>query len=280
MQTGPLDLSGQALMAAAAAWCLFSARRLHARGRRWPARRTAAFLGGLAVAWVAGGSRLAAYDDTSVTAHVVQHVLLMMVAPPLLVLGRPLVLASQAAGRRTQVRLARLAHGGLLRLATNPLVTWIVYLGSMAAMLANRTVYDYLVGHPLAHAAAHVWALTAGVLYWESLLGAPAGRLSYPLRVVSVLANMPFEVLVGLWLRYQLAPLDPAVTLADTQRAGEAFVVAATLVSTVWLVAIIWQWAGRAIREERRAAVAPRSGEWTTPWWVTSTDVSGSAGGP
>lgn len=282
VQSGALGILAQACLAATAVLYLLCLRRLHIRGRRPPARRTVCFLAGLFALWVAVGSGLAGYDDTNVTAHVVQHLLLMMVAPPLLVLGRPVVVVLQAAGRSGQSRLARALASWPARVLTHPLLTWAVYLAAMALMLADRSVYQYLVQHPLTHDATHVAMLATGVLYWEPLLGGTArGRpVSQPVRVMSVLANMPFEVLIGLWLRYQVAPLGPSGTVADTQRAGEAFVVGATLLSTVWLGAIVWQWAAAALREEKRAASRTPAAEWTTPWWVEASEVNGVAGGP
>jgi putative membrane protein len=54
-----------------------------------PAWRRAAFLGGLFTLWIAVGSPLAAFDDVRLSLHMVQHLLLMAVAPPLILLGAP-----------------------------------------------------------------------------------------------------------------------------------------------------------------------------------------------
>ena len=51
--------------------------------------RLAAFFSGIAFVWVAIGSPLNAFDDVSLTVHMVQHLLLMAVAPPLILLGAP-----------------------------------------------------------------------------------------------------------------------------------------------------------------------------------------------
>lgn len=282
VQTGALDLLAQALLAATAAFYLLCFRSLARRGRRIPWRRAAAFLAGLLLIWVAVGSDLAAYDDTNVTVHVVQHLLLMMAAPPLLALGRPLVVAMQASGRHRQAALARFLSSPPVRVLTHPVLTGVLYFGSMAVMLADRTVYGYLISHAPVHGASHAWLTLTGILYWEPLVGGVTSgrRLSHPARVLALLATMPFEVLIGLWLRYQTSPLAPTNTLADTQRAGEAFVVGATLVTTVWLVAVALQWGAAALREERRVAALPVADEWTAPWWVEATEANGVAGSP
>jgi cytochrome c oxidase assembly factor CtaG len=54
-----------------------------------PIWRLVAFLSGLFSLWIALGSPLSAFDDVSLSAHMMQHLLLMVVAPPLLLLGAP-----------------------------------------------------------------------------------------------------------------------------------------------------------------------------------------------
>ena len=49
----------------------------------------AAFITGLFSVWIAVGSPLVAFDDDLLTIHMVQHVLLMLAAPPLILLGAP-----------------------------------------------------------------------------------------------------------------------------------------------------------------------------------------------
>src|SRR6201997_5732671 len=64
--------------------------RLHATfPELFSAWRLAAFLTGIISIWIAIGSPLAAFDDASLTVHMVQHLLLSAVAPPLILLGAP-----------------------------------------------------------------------------------------------------------------------------------------------------------------------------------------------
>src|ERR1700722_6154525 len=86
------------------------ARGLYAWGggrgppRPWPARRTAMFAAGLAVLVLATQSGIGVYDDLLFWDHMVQHLMLIMVAPPLLIAGQPITL--------------------LLHSSRNPLHTW------------------------------------------------------------------------------------------------------------------------------------------------------------
>src|SRR5271154_2557763 len=56
---------------------------------QFPAWRLATFFAGLVTVWIAIGSPLEALDDVSLTVHMVQHLLLAIIAPPLLLLGAP-----------------------------------------------------------------------------------------------------------------------------------------------------------------------------------------------
>src|SRR3954469_7848079 len=91
-ETDPVVLAGLALEAAVGGAYLVAARAVSRRRRPWPAQRTAAFLTGLAVMALVLQSGLAAYDDDVFWVHLVQHVVLMSVAPLLLVLGAPVTL--------------------------------------------------------------------------------------------------------------------------------------------------------------------------------------------
>src|SRR5277367_6983374 len=55
----------------------------------FPAWRLVAFLAGLLLLWIAIGSPLSAFEEASLTVHMVQHILLMLVVPPLVLLGAP-----------------------------------------------------------------------------------------------------------------------------------------------------------------------------------------------
>jgi putative copper resistance protein D len=99
MSGGLLAWEGLAWELALAPLYVSVARRPSPRGHPWPRYRTAAFLAGLATIALALQSGLAAYDDV-LWVHNLQHVLLMMVASPMLALGAPITLCAALAGAR------------------------------------------------------------------------------------------------------------------------------------------------------------------------------------
>ena len=90
---------------------LWGVLRLHRRGDRWPLGRTLSFVVvGMVAAALATVSGLAAYDDTLLSVHMAQHMILAMVVPLAMALGAPITLALRtlpppsaalAAGRRS-----------------------------------------------------------------------------------------------------------------------------------------------------------------------------------
>ena len=229
VQTDPLALAATGLDLAAIALYLTGVRRLVGRGRRWPVSTTAAFVCGVAFIWLAVGSGLAAYDDDHATIHVVQHALLMMVAPPLIALGRPVTLALQAAHRPAQIRALKVLHSNLVSGLTYPTGTWLLYYGAMYACFLDRRLYDFLLEHPLAHDAGHVGLLIIGYLYWQPLMGGDPTRwrLSHRARMTSTLSGTVVECVLGVAIMTFRQPLSPLDTLADTHMAGTFFLILA-----------------------------------------------------
>lgn len=287
IQSDPLALAGNAVEIIAIVWYVAAIRRLTRRGRRWSPYATTAFVAGLISIWVAVGSGLAAYDEVNVTAQVIQHLVLMMVAPPLIALGKPITLASQAAQRRTQVALLQIVHSRVLAALTFPILTWFAYYGTMYAYFDNRGLYDYSISHPLFHDIVHVVFFAVGYLYWQPLVGSDPSRWRLPIiaRAGSIFLGMPFEAFLGISISELTIPIDPINTLANTHSAGETFWAAAMLLSGLCLASVglqmFRQLGKEAGREDRRiqahsAEVKARTEQlgveglregWTVPWW-------------
>ncbi|HEY4428565.1 MAG TPA: cytochrome c oxidase assembly protein [Solirubrobacteraceae bacterium] len=169
-------------------------------GVRWPAWRTVSFLSGLGVIVLALQSGIDTYDQRLLSVHMLQHMLLLLLAPLLLLEGRPLILALSLLGRQGRARLMRLLAGS--RPLINPPVCLAVF---SAAVLATHVplFYQSTIRHPLVHVVEHALFLGAGLLFWWPLLDgdpSPAHRLGGLGRLVYLLAAMPSMALVGAYL--------------------------------------------------------------------------------
>jgi len=233
-------------------------RRLAARGRRWPVRRSAAFGAGV---MAAVGSQVV--PESTFAGHMTGHVLLGMAAPLLLGLGSPVTLALQAASRPAKRRLLRALHSAPARILANPLVGFTLFGATLVALYLSP-LFPLSLRNPAVHAAVHLHFLTAGCVFLWPLLGAdPLPRpLPYGARVLTVLAAVPFHAFLGMVLLSTRAPLAPAAypSLAD-QRAAAGLLWASGEVLTVVMAAIVvraWMAAdGRdAARIDRRLSLS------------------------
>lgn len=274
--TGWLSVLADAVLAASGALYVAALLRLRHRGRSWPAATTACFLAGLVVLFVALCSGLARYDDDNFSAHVVQHILLMMVGPPLVVLGRPLTLLLQATDRRSQRAGIALLHSQPVRLLTSSLSV-LVYFGVMWGYFVTGW-YQASVRSNGLHAVSHAVFLLAGLCYWQYLVGPDrlGRRASHLRRTAALVVSMPIEMYLGFALHASSTSLGPGTTAASTRAGGEIFWWLSMLVSGVALAIAIGQW---VLEDERAARRADRMAAGNEEWGYPEPSLPGSGQG-
>ena len=245
----------------AAWWYLSAARRLAARGRRWPLKRQAPFVCGLAVLAFASQGGVATADTTSFTAHVIQHLLLGMVAPVLLALGAPITLALQSSQRELRSRLIRIIHSPAVRALTHPLTAWTAFGGSMFALYFTG-LYAATLHDVVAHDAVHLVFVLAGCLFfWPVVSLDPIPhRLPYGGRMLYVLLALPFHTIIGVALVTQTKLIAPGLTLTDQQTGAAILWSAGELLGLIAMMIVAAQWMTaeerEAVRQDRRLAAA------------------------
>jgi putative membrane protein len=132
--------------------------------------RLAAFLAGLFSLWVAIGSPLAAFDEASLTVHMIQHILLMLVIPPFVLLGEPslplLHGLPQGFVRTTLGPLLRWAPmQSLGKFLTHPLVCWILAAVAVIGWHAP-SAFELALRSEAWHEVEHACFLTTSLLFW------------------------------------------------------------------------------------------------------------------
>jgi putative membrane protein len=199
-----LDVAAMVLTLAAAAAYLVGVQRLAAKGRVWSRTRTATFLGGCAVIAVATQSGVARYDTVLFSLHVVQHVLLGMVAPVLIVAGAPLTLALQA-GRPVSTNVLRHAlRHPLVKALTHPLFAAVLFTGT-PFVLYLTPLYEATLRNGVLHAWLHVHFVAAGCLWAAAVLAVDPQpvRLPHAARLGMVALTVPGHALLGVALLSQ-----------------------------------------------------------------------------
>ncbi len=245
----------------AGAGYLLGVRRIARRAphQPWPVRRTVLFLAGLVAVALATLGPPAFYDDTFFWAHMTQHILLMMVAAPLLVLGDPVLLALRAAGRDLRHRLlvpvlrSRALHG-----VSHPAVGWSVLVG-VTVLSHLPAVYDFALERPLVHDyVEHPVYLGAALLFFFPLLAPTAGPRHVPagIAVLALFGVMLPTSAVGFFIyaaphvtypfyAHVDRPFGPGA-LADQQLAGALMWSTAMGLSALWVCVA----GARFLREE------------------------------
>ena len=242
-----------ALVAGAAYW--WGLGRLASRaGRRWAPARTACFFAGLAVIVIATQPPMATEDTRRFTVHAGQHVLLSMVAPPLLALGAPVTLALQASGRVTHRRLLRVLHSRPVAAITHPLVGWVVLSASMFALYLS-SLYSYSLRHPAVHDLIHLHFVLAGLLFFWPVVGLDPSRwrLPYGGRLLYLLLTVPVHAFLGIALISGTTPLYRAHSLSDQRTGGGLMWAAGELLTLAAAAVVLTQWMQADRREAARA---------------------------
>jgi putative copper resistance protein D len=235
------------------------------RGRPWPGYRTASFLGGLLLAWIVILGPVGAYDDTFFWAHMVQHIALMMIIAPLLLLGRPVLLVLRVTRPQARRRLiVPVLRSRAVRALTNPVLSWLLFAGTLIG-----THFSPFYNYALEHAAVHDYAehplyLGVALLYYYPLLDGNPGprRTPHWARLASLGLMMMPEALTGFFIYAQghvLYPWYAAVArpfgpgpLADQQAGGALMWAGGMLFDTGWLIVAVSAWLAAEQARTRR----------------------------
>ena len=212
--------------------------------------RAAGFLLGLGLIWVAAASPLASGDAHSLTVHMVQHLLLMSLAPPLIWLADPVrLLACALPPRLTESVVFPIARWPpiqrLGRLIGHPFVCWVAATTALVAWHVPALLT--LTMHSSAwHAIEHASFLTGGLLFWWPVVQPwPSSSTERPWSIVLYvfLATLPCDVLSGFLVfseriaypMYLSAPGHVSVSVLDDQQRAGALMW--TVVTIVYLLA-------------------------------------------
>jgi putative membrane protein len=136
--------------------------------------RLASFFAGLITLWLAIGSPMDGFADALLSAHMVEHLLLMSAVPPLLLLGLPVVPML----RGLPHILRRYTIDPLLRMRSlrafghwivTPVAAWLAMNATFLAWHVPRA-YDFALQHEAWHAVEHLCFLTTSILFWWCIL--------------------------------------------------------------------------------------------------------------
>ena len=242
--TSPFALLTLAAVLVVGAWYIQSVWALSAKGRKWSRKRTTAFLTGLVLIDLALQSPIATLTMGYFEAHMVQHLLLMVTAPPLLALGAPMTLALQTSGRATKVRLLRILNSRVFKWWSHPIPTAAVYYVSMFAFFLTSAV-DVAMNHMWLMDVVNVAFLVAAMHFWWPIVGMdliPHWPMSHGMKMVSLLIGVPIESFLALALLASVRPAASMYSLSSTHAGAGILWIGAEAFTFLALIPVFLQW--------------------------------------
>ncbi|MFJ9030254.1 cytochrome c oxidase assembly protein [Streptomyces sp. NPDC102274] len=253
--------------------------RLRRRGDSWPVGRVIAFVLGVLTVALVMCTKLNDYGMVMFSVHMVQHMIISMVSPILLLLGAPVTLALRAlpvAGRgRKGPRelLLALLHSRYVRILTHPAFTIPLFIASLYGLYFTP-LFDFLMGSRTGHIAMMVHFLGVGLVFFWPIMGVDPGphRPGYVMRMLELFAGMPFHAFFGIALMMASAPMvdayrDPPASLGidaltDQNAAGGIAWAFSEIPSVLVLIALVFQWYRSDQRQAKRSdRAADRDGD-------------------
>jgi putative membrane protein len=207
------------------------------------------------------------YDTSLFSVHMVQHLLLTLVAAPLIVLGAPVTLALRVSSARVRrAVLLPILHSRLLRIVSFPVVAWLLFAAVMWASHVSP-LFDLALEDRAVHDFEHALYLGSALLFWWPAVGLDPSpwRMAHPVRILYVFLQMPQNTFLAVFILQASAPLYPhyatlvrswgPTSLADQQAAGGIMWLVGDILFIAAIAAIL---AGWMRHEERQSGPADR----------------------
>ena len=269
----PAVLAGLTLMGWLYARGVGTLWRRAGTGRGIPRWRAACYFGGLLALVIALISPVDGVGAALFSVHMVQHLLLVMIAAPLLILGDPHIAILWALPRSSRRAIARAwrrrpALRSLWRLTSHPAVTWALHTAALWAWHAPR-LYEGAVRHESLHALEHASFFLTALLFWWVLVGRGARRrLGFGVAILYLFTASLQSVLLGAlltlarqpWYQVHFGTTAPwgLTPLEDQHLAGLIMWVPAGLIYLAALVPRVLDALGERPTTVGSATLAPR----------------------
>lgn len=251
-----ITLAGLALLALLGYWG--AAVGQWAGGRRWSGWCAAAFTLGVALVLIALLPSVVNWAHHDLRGHMVQHLLLGMVAPLGLVLGAPVSLSLRSCPKPFGRALLRLLRSAPLRLLSHPVTALLLNVGGMY-LLYLTPLHQAMHANYSLHAWVHWHFLAAGCLFTWAIAGPdPAPRRpGHGYRLLVVAVSMAAHAILAKAMYAYGWPRGGTSSLAEIQSAAKIMYYGGDLAELVLVVVLFNDWFNRRGKRRLKSAGTP-----------------------
>lgn len=190
------------------------------RAGSWPRVRSVCFALGLAITFIATQTFVGAYDMEYFSDHMIQHLLLIMVAAPIFALSAPLDLAYQSGN----AAIRRFLDSKFMKVVTHPLFAFILYF-AFIPFTHLTSFMNLMMTHMWIHHLEQIAFLVVGYLFFRVAFGLERGYTIHPgLRLVYVMAAVPVDTFTGLVLSMSSRNPYPSYPMMAPSGASKAWI--------------------------------------------------------
>jgi putative copper resistance protein D len=251
---------------------------LRRRGDRWPITRTIWWTAGVITLLLMTATGFDGYGMELFSVHMVQHMVINMLTPVLLVLGAPVTLllralpARRRGSRNVRSMVLAILHSSVARFLTHPVVTLALFLLSLYGLYFT-SAFDYLMGTMWGHNLMLLHFLAIGCLYFWGIIGVdPSPRqssrglrqLGKPgVRILELAATVPFHAFFGivvmmsavLIVHFYATPIPGwGISPLSDQQTGGGIAWGFTEFPTLIILGVLFaQWQSADARQNRNA---------------------------
>ena len=246
---------------------LIGVRALAMKGLRWSALRTLSFLIAMALLAIAYLGPFETLAHTYFWAHMSQHLIVMMLAAPFIVLSCPVALTVLATTGRTRAAIIKGLRSSVGLFLVNPVVTWLLFFTVLIGSHVTPVMEWVLTDHDAMAYVERPLYLVAALLFYYPLIGNDmcARRPRPSMRLLSLGLMMIPETALGAVIFLSPVTLYPSYVaattavgadpLVDQQVAGAMMWALAMVIDSIWMMVAAVEW-WRS--EERQTAIMER----------------------
>jgi putative copper resistance protein D len=202
------------------------------------------------------GGPVSVYVMNYFPAHIVQHLILMIVAPAFLAMAAPVTLALQTLPPKPRKVLNRFLHSKFLHIVTFPLVVFTLYYVVMWWFFTT-TAIGFAMEHMWVMDLLNLLFFAGGIMFWWPIVGKDTilhWRTGFGGKMITLAIGIPFESFLGIALSGTKIPPAPMYSPHDWYTGGQLLWGLSELLTTLALGIVVANWMSSEDRHNRRMA--------------------------